>query len=100
MRPVPPLFRPQCGLLQAQPVNDSRRLRWQCRRGMREIDELLTSYLDCRYAEAPDGEKSAFRRLMHLPDPELLGYLLGGVEAADRELGRVISRIRSGARRE
>lgn len=78
-------------------MNDSR-LRWQCRRGMREIDELLTSYFDSRYADAPDSEKSAFRRLIELPDHQLIGYLLGGIDAADRELGRVISRIRSGTR--
>lgn len=76
-------------------MHDSR-LRWHCRRGMRELDELLTSYFDHRYADAPDWEKSAFRRLIGLPDPELIGYLLDGDEAADREVGRVISRIRSG----
>ena len=65
---------------------------------MRELDELLTSYFDQRYADAPDTEKSAFRRLIDLPDPELIGYLLDGNEAADPELSRVISRIRSGTR--
>jgi antitoxin CptB len=77
---------------------DESRLRWHCRRGMREIDELLTTYFDGCYADAPASEKSAFRRLIDLPDPELIGYLLDGNETADRELGHVISRIRSGTR--
>lgn len=51
-------------------------LKWQCRRGMRELDELLLNYLEQRYEFAPDNEKAAFRALLALPDPELVGYLL------------------------
>jgi len=52
------------------------RLRWQCRRGMRELDELLVGYLDGRYVRADEVEKAAFHSLLALPDPELIGYLL------------------------
>ena len=52
------------------------RIRWQCRRGMRELDELLLSYLDRNYAVASEAEKAAFQSLLTLPDPDLLGYLL------------------------
>ena len=74
------------------------RLRWQCRRGMREMDELLLGFYERHYAGAPEREKSAFRRLLELPDPELIGYLLGGIDAADPELWHVVQRIRSGTR--
>ena len=74
------------------------RLRWQCRRGMREMDELLLGFYERHYAGAPESEKAAFRRLLELPDPELIGYLLGGIDAADPELGNVVQRIRSGTR--
>jgi antitoxin CptB len=52
------------------------KLRWQCRRGMRELDELLLQYLEGRYEKAVDDEKAAFQSLLELPDPELIGYLL------------------------
>jgi antitoxin CptB len=52
------------------------RLRWQCRRGMRELDELLIRYLETRYPGASDEEKTAFQAVLELPDPELNGYLL------------------------
>lgn len=51
-------------------------LRWQCRRGMRELDELLTGYLERRYDRADAAEKAAFQRLLALADPELMGYLM------------------------
>ena len=52
------------------------RLRWQCRRGMKELDQLLTSYLDDGYEAAGEADKAAFRALLELSDPELVGYLL------------------------
>ena len=52
------------------------RLKWQCRRGMRELDDLLIAYAnDCYDAAGPD-EKAAFEALLSLPDPEIAAYLL------------------------
>jgi len=64
---------------------------------MRELDVLLTDYLERQYPAAGEPEKSAFRRLLALPDPDLIGYLLGGETPADTELGDVINRIRGRA---
>ena len=43
---------------------------------MRELDELLLHYLEHRYEQADAAEKRAFRSLLELPDPDLIGYLL------------------------
>lgn len=71
------------------------RLRWQCKRGMRELDELLARYLDSSYERAAESEKAAFRMLLDLPDPDLIGYLLGGHAHADPQIADVIETIRS-----
>lgn len=73
---------------------DKSRLRWQCRRGMKELDHLLTGYLDHCFDEASDVEKDAFRALLELADPQLIGYLLGKEEPTE-ELAGVVARIRS-----
>ncbi len=70
------------------------RLRWQCRRGMRELDELLGNYLQAGYGHASKTEKAAFRELLALPDPELIGYLLGSQSHDDPELADAIEKIR------
>ena len=41
---------------------DASRLRWRCRRGMRELDRLLGWYLDTHYAGSDDAAKEAFCR--------------------------------------
>jgi len=75
-------------------VTDKResRLKWQCRRGMRELDDLLLRYLERHYGDAPEVDKQAFQSLLQLSDPELMGYLLQKQQPA-AELARVVARI-------
>ena len=72
---------------------DSSKLHWQCRRGMRELDILLERFLRQGYIASSDAEKSAFRSLLTLQDPELAGYLLRDVPNDDAVSARVIARI-------
>ena len=69
------------------------RLRWRCRRGMKELDILLTRYLDERYAKAPAGEQDAFRGLLEIQDPLIYAYCLGQ-EPAPEHLAGLIDRVR------
>lgn len=73
------------------------RLRWQCRRGMLELDELLQNYVDCRYADADANEQDAFRALLKLSDQELFDYFFGALAPADPKLGHVVEQIRRAA---
>ena len=59
---------------------------------MRELDDLLLNYLQQKYGQAADADKQAFRTILQLPDPELVGYLLNNKPPAD-ELQRVIANI-------
>ena len=68
------------------------RLRWRCRRGMKELDILLTRYLDERYGIAPADEQAAFRRLLEVQDPVIYAYCLGQ-EPAPEPLAVLIERI-------
>jgi antitoxin CptB len=70
-------------------------IRWQCRRGMRELDELLLQYLENGHEQADAAEKSAFQTLLALSDPELISYLLQQQEPP-LELHLVIGKIRRG----
>ena len=69
-------------------------LRWRCRRGMRELDVLLTRYVDERYCSAPYTEREAFRRLLETQDPLLHAYCLGS-EPPPPEFAALIARITS-----
>ena len=61
---------------------------------MRELDELLGNYLQAGYGRASKSEKAAFRELLALPDPELIGYLLGKHVIEDPSLSEIINKIK------
>ena len=73
------------------------RVRWRCRRGMRELDQLLLEYVDGRFGSAAPRERDAFARLLELPDPDLFGYLVGRAEVPEEALRDVVARIRNRA---
>lgn len=81
-----------------QEAKPGSRLRWQCRRGMLELDILLQNYLDRRYANADANEQDAFRRLLTLSDQELFDYFFGALAPLDAQLRNVIEHIRCAAR--
>ena len=77
-------------------MSEAAKLRWQCRRGMRELDVLLERYLRQGYARASVREKACFQQLLMLADPDLAGYLLHGEPHEDQYVADLISRIISG----
>ena len=70
------------------------RLRWQCRRGMRELDLLLLQFLDNGYAELDANAVLVFNRLLDCPDALLLEWLLGRQRPSDKDVADVVQRIR------
>jgi succinate dehydrogenase flavin-adding protein (antitoxin of CptAB toxin-antitoxin module) len=61
---------------------------------MRELDLLLTDYLENDYPQASKEQKHAFRELLAVPDPDLIGYLLGGQTPPDATIAIIVSQIR------
>jgi antitoxin CptB len=76
---------------------DFNRLRWQCRRGMRELDELLESFLLRRYAALDARAQHVFSHLLEYPDTVLLELLMGRMTPAEAEIARLVAAIRDTA---
>ena len=64
-----------------KPAQQSERLRWQCRRGMLELDYLLETYLDHAYPALSRADKALFEDILANHDPDLQSWLLGDQEA-------------------
>jgi len=73
------------------------RVYWQCRRGMRELDDLLQNYFTKRYDDEDEGVRQAFCALLEYPDQLLLEYLMGRLVPHDPVLADVVTRVRSTA---
>lgn len=79
-------------------MTETARLRWLCRRGMKELDVLLERYLECDYPHAPEAEQHAFRALLECQDPMLWDYVMERDHPRDEEMQHVIRKLVSAMR--
>ena len=73
---------------------DLSRLRWRCRRGMRELDQLLVRWLDAHAASASADTLRSFEALLDAEDADLWAWTLrrGHPQRADWQV--LIEQIR------
>jgi len=69
------------------------RLRWQCRRGMLELDIILQRFLNNDYQRLNDQEKLSFSKLLEDADVNLLAYFNQTKKCPDHELNQIINKI-------
>ncbi len=74
-------------------MDELARLRWQCRRGTKELDFLLNRYLETEYLVADQGEKDLFVELLGMEDDQLIGVLMGELEVGEMEV--LVEKIRA-----
>lgn len=69
--------------------------RWQCRRGMLELDLLLNNFLDKKVNTLTQQQKKTFELLLSYPDQILLDLLLGNSVSSDQEISTIVQQIQS-----
>ena len=74
-------------------MSELSKLRWQCRRGMKELDVALNAYLDKSFGIATEEEQQSFRELLDLQDPYL--YQLVCRTGDDERFRSIIQKIRN-----
>jgi antitoxin CptB len=73
------------------------RLRWQCRRGMLELDLLLQTFVETVFSSLSFEEQATFRELLRMPDQELLELLMGLKAPDNKDVADVAAKIRQAA---
>lgn len=81
------------GAMDAEEV-EFRKLRWRCRRGMRELDRLLERWLDQQWRQSPTAQREVFQRLLDSEDDKLWRWFLGHEAPADVEIAALVEQIR------
>ncbi len=75
-------------------MDELARLKWQCRRGTKELDFLLNRYLETGYLVADQQERAWFVALLAMEDDRLAGILLGELDVAG-EMANLVANIRA-----
>ena len=70
------------------------RLRWQCRRGMLELDFFLQKFLEHSFVNLSEADQQLFTRLLESTDQDLFVWLTGRETPSDPEFARMVKFIR------
>ena len=74
---------------------DAEHLRWQCRRGLLELDYLLEHFLEHAYPTLVPDLKQAFVKLLTYPDPVLQAWMTGDLKPEDETINSVVKLLQS-----
>lgn len=69
--------------------------RWQCRRGMLELDLLLNNFVDKQAEVLSPQQQAAFELLLSYPDQTLHELLMGNAVSSDPAVAAIVTQIRS-----
>lgn len=69
-------------------------LKWQCRRGMLELDVILMPFLAEHFEELDRTLQSAFVELLKEADPDLYTWIMGFGQCENTDLIEIIQLIR------
>ena len=70
-----------------------KRLRWQCRRGMKEMDALLLAWLERGWPGADASLREQFKALLQSEDDLLWAWLSGRRRPDSAELAALVDAI-------
>jgi antitoxin CptB len=76
-------------------AEDVRRLTWQSRRGMLELDMLFVPFMERAFSELSDLDKDIFVRLLACEDQDLFVWLMRRGKSEDQQLQSMVELILS-----
>jgi antitoxin CptB len=77
------------------PAEEIPRLKWLCRRGVKELDIIMSHYLEYSFLDAPVSEQKAFRELLQIEDPTLFQLVVGSEKSPDAEQDKLLAQLRT-----
>jgi antitoxin CptB len=69
---------------------EDERIRWRCRRGLLELDLVLSKFLDEHFPSLSISQRAVFNVLLDYPDNDLWDLLSGKTASADPEIKKLI----------
>lgn len=75
-----------------------KRLRWQCRRGMLELDLILQAFLDKSYLNLSPEDQNQFEQLLTYSDQVIYSYLIKRQPIASTRMQALVERVMNNGR--
>lgn len=74
-------------------MGESSRLLWRCRRGIKEMDLLLETFVQRDYPALNRDEQQVFERFLDESDLDILAWITGRSEPTDPAYEQIIHRL-------
>jgi len=78
-----------------EPTLEQRRIIYQARRGLKELDFYLDPYVKELYLAADAKEQATFANLLTYEDPDLLDYFTNQAKPEDEAVWQLVNQIKS-----
>lgn len=78
-----------------EPTLEQRRIIYQARRGLKELDFYLDPYVKELYLAADTEEQATFAKLLSHEDPDLLDYFTNQARPDDDAVWQLVEQIKS-----
>ncbi len=73
-------------------------LKWQCRRGMKELDVVIERFISNDYNNLDNEQKTVFRQLLEEDDGLLFSWIIGVEEPKDKQQKEILNYLVSCAK--
>lgn len=70
-----------------------RRLRWHCRRGIKEVEVLLVPFFEERYTQLDPQDQQRFEALLEQHDVDMFEWFTHRSKPEDPELAHIVSLV-------
>lgn len=79
---------------QPEATNEQRRIIYQARRGLKELDFYIDPYVKELYLTAAPAEQETFAQMLTHEDPDLLDYFTNQARPDDEAMWTLINKIK------
>nr|WP_299038308.1 succinate dehydrogenase assembly factor 2 [uncultured Psychrobacter sp.] len=80
---------------QPEPTTEQRRIIYQARRGLKELDFYIDPYVKELYLAADTAEQATFAELLTYEDPDLLDYFTNQSQPVDAAVWALVNKIKT-----
>lgn len=80
---------------QPEPTTEQRRIIYQARRGLKELDFYIDPYVKEIYITASATEQATFAQMLTYEDPDLLDYFTNQNQPEDKEVWNLVNKIKN-----
>ncbi len=71
------------------------RVRWLCRRGMKELDIVMNRYRENNYDTRSTEDKQHFREFLGLDDPDIFSWIMGRGQPENPHYATIIKQLQN-----